>query len=127
MLKRQNLPVVVHHWFVTLVLEGPKRLHLTCRDLNGLLEENPLDCFVASWGRQRAIVVCIFRVRRWEEVLYLYDNLDLSWESLERLYLEGRAIHVKLCIKAFNVCKTFNEGGQHFVVLSADLNIELEC
>ena len=42
----------------------------------------------------------------------------------EHLYLEGRVNHVKLGIKVFNELKTFNEGGQHFVVLIADLNIE---
>ena len=43
---------------------------------------------------------------------------------MEPLYLEGGVIHVELGIKVFDVCKTFNEGGQHFVVFIADLNIE---
>ena len=42
------------------------------------------------------------------------------------LYLEGRVNHIELVIKVFDVCKTFNEGGQDLVVLFADLNIELE-
>ena len=123
-LERQNLPVVVNDWHVALVLEGPEGLHLACRDLNWLLEENPTDCFVACWGRQRASVVDILRVRQRKEVLHL-DKGDLSRESLEHFYLEGRVNHVELGIKVFNELEIFNEGGQHFVVLIADLNIEL--
>ena len=60
--QRQNLPVVVHHRLVLPILESPEGLHLACRNWNWLLEENPLDGFVASWGCQRAIVVCILTV-----------------------------------------------------------------
>ena len=52
-------------------------------------------------------------------------QVDLSRESLEHFYLEGRVNHVELGIKVFNELEIFNEGGQHFVVLIADLNIEL--
>ena len=45
---------------------------------------------------------------------------------MKRIYLERGIKHIKLVIKVFDVCKTFNEGGQDLVVLIADLNIELE-
>ena len=44
---------------------------------------------------------------------------------MEHFYLEGRVNHVELGIKVFNELETFNEGGQHFIVLIADLNIKL--
>merc|ERR1719339_860104 len=98
-------PVVVNYWHVTLVLEHPEGLHLPRRDLDWLLEEDPPDCFVACWGGQRAGVVDKLRVRQRKEVLHLEGGVD----------------HVELGIKVFDVCKTFNEGGQQFVVLIADL------
>ena len=98
-LERQNLPVVVNDWHVALVLEGPEGLHLACRDLNWLLEENPTDCFVACWGRQRASVVHILRVRQREEVLYL-DKWTYHVSLWSIFTLRGESIMSNLASKS---------------------------
>ena len=65
------IPVVVHHRLVSIVLEGPERLHLPRGDEDGLLEEDPAHSFVARWRRQRTVVVGVFTSSGWEQVLHL--------------------------------------------------------
>ena len=81
------LPIVVHHRLVSIVLEGPERLHLPGGDEYRLLEENPADSFVACWRRQRTVVVGVFTSSGWEQVLHLgtENNPGISFVDRETL------------------------------------------